>query len=52
MTVTLWEERAKQFQDALHAAQGVPIFAAISGLLAKKSQVMDYAPYTSVQIIF
>ncbi|KAK1391346.1 hypothetical protein POM88_010402 [Heracleum sosnowskyi] len=35
MTVTLWEEKAEQFQTALNETRGVPVFVVISGLLAK-----------------
>lgn len=48
MSVTLWEEKAKQFQDALGAAQGVPVFAVICGLLAKTFASNTLCPFLLV----
>lgn len=36
MTVTLWEAKVEQFQAALSGTGDVPVFAVVSGLLAKK----------------
>lgn len=36
MLVTLWEDRAKQFQDLVSSSKTGPVFVVVTGLLAKK----------------
>lgn len=45
MIVTLWEAKAEQFQAALSGTRDVPLFAVVSGLLAKKFAGNKTTPY-------